>query len=118
MSTLSSTDKDHLSSISQTMNWAMIARVMQALGWRWYHIHGRSPNPGEIRDEAMNHLTQCIHEARESDCLTATMHTGGLEYTADVCPISGNVEHLYCAFILESQASTDPDTYGHRQHCA
>lgn len=107
MNTLSTTDKDHLQSIAQNMSWSLIARVMKALNWQWYHVAGGPPSAGEIRDTALGHLARCIHEARLSPGHTATLRTGGFEYAADVCPDSGHTENLRCAFVLESHDSTD-----------
>lgn len=110
MNTLSTTDKDHLHRITQNMSWSLIARVMKALGWKWYAIKG-TPTPGQLRDTALVYLADCIHEARLSPCHSATLRTGGFEYAAHVCPDSGRTQSLRCAFVLESHESDDTSSY-------
>lgn len=110
MNTLSATDKDHLNRIAETMNWTLIARVMKAMGWTWYFTNPHSPTAGQVRDEAINCLTLCIHHARRSPYATDRLLTGGLEYVADVCPDTGQIESLRCAFVLEACDSADEPT--------
>ena len=105
--TLSKSDKAHLTSIARTINWQRITVVMNALDWQYYHIPGRTPNAGELRDGAMEYLSQCIQEARTNSYHLGTLQTGGFSYTAQVCPETGAVTLLYCDFTIEAHASTE-----------
>jgi len=112
MSTLSTTDKEHLNRIAAHMNWHLIARVMKAVNWQWYSTQPATPSAGQVRDEAMNYLKICIHHARRDPASRARILTGGLEYSADVCPYTGEIESLRCAFVLEACDSQDkPDPF-------
>jgi hypothetical protein len=119
MSALSINDQKHLSEVTKAIDWNRIATAMRALNWYWYTIPDRTPNAGEIRDEALARLADCIREARSTNKSAVCMQTGGFEYA--VLLDTGNEErdptppaevvYLSCSFVLESTESqrTNPD---------
>ena len=110
---LTKSDKEHLFTITQQIDWNRIALVMLVLDWKYYHIPGRTPNAGELRDLAMEHLGQCIQEARSANRSSSCMSTGGFEYavllnTEDEerdTSTPAEVVYISCSFIVESSES-------------
>jgi hypothetical protein len=111
-SALNKSDKEHLTSIARSIDWQRIAVVMNVLNWHYYHIPGRTPNAGELRDGAMEHLNWCIREARTNGHHVGAMNAGGFGYTAQLCPDTGAVLSLYCDFTIEAHLSTEPNPVG------
>ena len=119
MSTLSIHDKEHLNEVVKTIDWNRIAIAMRALNWQWYHIHGRTPTAGEIRDEALVRLADCIRQARSTNKSAMCMQTGGFEYAVlldtenEECDSTtpAPVVYLSCSFVIESTEiqRTNPD---------
>ena len=92
---------------------------MRALNWQWYHIPGRTPTAGEIRDEALARLADCIREARSTNKSAVCTQTGGFEYAVLLDTqnegrdptIPAHVVYLSCSFVIESTECqrTNPD---------
>ena len=125
MSTLSIHDKEHLSGVVKTIDWNRIAVVMRALNWQWYHIHGRTPTAGEIRDEALVRLADCIRQARSTNKSAMCMQTGGFKYAVlldteneERPPATpAPVVYLSCSFVIESTESQRTNSDGsHTTH--
>lgn len=120
MSTLSTHDQKHLSEVTKAIDWNRIATAMRVLNWYWYTIPGRTPTAGEIRDEALTRLADCIREARSANKSAVCMSTGGFEYAVlldtedeERAPtIPAQVVYLSCSFVLESTESPRPNPDG------
>ncbi|WP_019949687.1 hypothetical protein [Hymenobacter aerophilus] len=112
MSTTSLTAHDHahLASIMLNTKWASIARIMHELDWKHYATHGRTPTAGELRDNALQHLANCIRDARTNGEFASGLVTGDFSYDAMLCPETGTVIGLFCSFLIKGPDSLHVDS--------
>ncbi|NVO29716.1 hypothetical protein [Hymenobacter lapidiphilus] len=106
---LTANEHSHLAGIMLDTKWASIARIMHELDSKHYATPGRTPSAGELRDNALQYLVNCIRDARTNGKFASGLIAGDFSYDAMLCSEMGIVIGLFCSFLIKGSDSSHVD---------